>query len=226
MADIETITTAGEFGALLLELHLIKKLLPIYNRRSRRVQKILVLKEVIVGRYKSVKLEYMNVLSPEDQKTFLGIFRSRKQALGVLDELAKTYQLCPKLLLLERGKGPCFSHQLGSCKGACAGAEKPAAYNARFDTAFAERRIRTWPFKAPIIYEERSMRGDTGHAFIIDRWCLLKSYAYDEAGHRELELGGDDFDYEAYKVMAGFILTSSNRRRIRVLKPGEIESLA
>ncbi len=45
VARIETMVTPGELGALLLESEMIKKLLPIHNRRLRKTRHIVILKK-------------------------------------------------------------------------------------------------------------------------------------------------------------------------------------
>jgi DNA polymerase III subunit epsilon len=50
-------------------------------------------------------------------------------------ERVKENDLCPKLSGLQIAKGLCFSHQSGTCKGACQGVETAKKYNKRAQKA-------------------------------------------------------------------------------------------
>jgi DNA polymerase-3 subunit epsilon len=56
-------------------------------------------------------------------------FSTKGDAWKFMWEKVKEYDLCPKLSGLQVAKGLCFSHQSGSCKGACQGVETPRKYN-------------------------------------------------------------------------------------------------
>ena len=63
---IETIETAGELGALLLEATLVKKLQPLYNRQLRYAYKLLALKKVETAQdYHSIKVETLQEIPVE-----------------------------------------------------------------------------------------------------------------------------------------------------------------
>lgn len=78
--------------------------------------------------------------------TVFGIFKTKQQALNALREVVKEKGLCPHLLGTESGKGACFSHQLGICKGACVQKIDAVVYNILFEQAFAKRKLRLWPY--------------------------------------------------------------------------------
>ncbi len=211
--DIETISTSGELGALLLESHLIKKEQPLYNTLSRRSRKMIVLKEAVdQDGYKTAYLESCTENDLEADSSILGIFKSLMQAKKVLNAYAAEHSLCPKLLSLEKSvknagerKG-CFYSQLGKCKGACKGTEDSIIYNTRFDVAFAERRLRQWPFSGPIMINEKNETDpSTGTAFIVDNWRLQGSFTYDDSGQKAF-LQGYAFDYDSYKILSRYIL--------------------
>ncbi len=62
-------------------------------------------------------------------------FTSKGDAWNFMWDKVKEFGLCPKLSGLQIAKGLCFSHQSGSCKGACQGVEKEKKYNKRAQQA-------------------------------------------------------------------------------------------
>jgi len=62
-------------------------------------------------------------------------FQFEGRRLEFMWEKVRTFDLCPKLSGLQLAKGLCFSHQSGTCKGACAGVESVARYNAKVQKA-------------------------------------------------------------------------------------------
>ena len=52
-------------------------------------------------------------------------------------EFLREHELCPRLAGLQKTDAACHSHALGECRGACAGKEKPTAYNRRAKKAMA-----------------------------------------------------------------------------------------
>ena len=62
-------------------------------------------------------------------------FSSKGDAWSFMWGKVKEFDLCPKLSGLQLAKGLCFSHQSGTCKGACQGVEKVKKYNIRAQKA-------------------------------------------------------------------------------------------
>jgi len=223
---IEAISTAGELGALLLESHLIKELYPLYNRRSLNSKKLVVVRRVVAENgYMSAVIEPLNGPSPSNLTDIIGIFRTQKKAKDFLWENAKEHGLCPAILGLEKRNGSCGYVQLDICQGACAGKEAPAAYNKRFIKAFAGQGIRSWPFPGPILVEEKNGSDAEGEAFVIDRWCLVCSFKFDETGAERLLPAKYVFDYDSYKILARFLVGSPHQSRLRQISQAELEQL-
>lgn len=222
---IETVTTTGELGALLLESQLIKKLLPIYNKKSRiKHELIAVKKRTNKQGYDECYLEPITVINANELQDFLGFYRSRKQAKATLADIAKTHMLCGKLLGLEKTSGACFAHRLNRCKGACIGEEKAIIYNLKLQTAFSTNRILPWPFKGPILIQETNgvedefgLHGNREY-FIIDNWCYLGTVRTDsEENINKKEMQETAFDLDVYKILRQFIKNPANQKKIKVL---------
>ena len=56
---------------------------------------------------------------------------SKGEIWNAMWEFVREYELCPRMAGLQKTDAACHSHTLGECRGACAGKEKPAAYNRR-----------------------------------------------------------------------------------------------
>lgn len=226
VARVEARETPGELGALLLESDLIKSLRPIFNMRSRQRRRMIVAKR---GRsregYTTVSIDAVENPDPAMAQSFLGLFRTRMQAKEFFAMTVRTHRLCPKLLGLERSSGSCFSYHLGRCSGACIGSEEAEVYNARVEEAFAERRIKAWPFPGAILIEEKSALRNEAEVFIVDNWCLLYSFVYATDHHKLSIRGSHRFDYDSYKLLASYIFDPSHRDTLRGVSSEEIRNL-
>lgn len=224
VADIKFHETAGELGALLLESHFIKRLSPLYNRRSTNRKRLIAARRVLTEQgYRSIQLELLDGLSLQDVQSLVGVFRSKKQAKNQLWDVAKEHSLCPRVLGLEKGRGDCLYRQIHVCRGACTGLEPTDSYNPRFDLAFSGYGITPWPFRGPVLVEERNARSGVGEAFLLDKWCLVGSYRYDETGCEDLFQGDHIFDYDAYKILVTYL--RDRQERIRLLTDEQAEEM-
>ena len=201
---VEWIETAGELGALLNEARLIKELLPVHNRRERRIANFYAwewdgsldgktpLKLVTAGDAEAARLEKL-----------FGTFRAKHAALAALTGIAEDQGLCPALLGLEPGRkegAPCFSHQLKRCRGACCGKESLRSHNLRLMEALQSLRLTQWPFKGAIGLRERS--GERTEVHVFDRWCFLGTARTEEEIYEKLEVRGRPvFDLDIYKIL-------------------------
>jgi DNA polymerase-3 subunit epsilon len=123
--------TGSELIALILESQEIRRIWPKYN---------------LAQKYKT---EIWGIYDYEDRNGYLRFcvnvvsqgakplitFSAKGDAWNFLWEKVKKFNLCPKLSGLQLAKGLCFSHQSGTCKGACAGVESLKKYNKRLQNA-------------------------------------------------------------------------------------------
>ncbi len=214
--DIETITTCGELGALLLESQTIKKLQPLYNRRLRQSRGLVYLKQTTTQNgYFSVSLKRGNSIGHDDLEDILGVFGSAKKAKERLLNMAKEFKLCEKLLGLQSASSACFGYTLGRCKGGCIGKEQPSSYNLRFILAFARDKIPSWPFEGPVFIKEEDVTGERVQFFWMDKWCFLgttKDREYLERADKY------DFDLDTYKILRSYLKSKRGMVKINTLK--------
>jgi DNA polymerase-3 subunit epsilon len=225
--NISTVTTGGELEALLLESQLVKEMQPLYNRKLRRTQKLLLAKgSYDENGYLHVNLEEAHQLEPEDLGTTLAVYARRSRARDSLNDLQKLYELCPKLLGLEKSKGACFLSQLHKCRGACAGRETAADYNKRVGLAFERQRIQEWPYSSPVLLQEKSAdETQPATGVIVDQWCVIAEVRQDEYCEPEIKKRRKTFDLDTYKILQSFLETKPHKLRIQPLTPQSLDSL-
>jgi DNA polymerase III subunit epsilon len=198
---ITTQETAGELEALLLESQLVKQHQPLYNKKLRRTEKLLLAKHAPgeTG-HLLVSLEEASHVLPEDIPGILAIYQHRGRARDALNRMAKEHDLCPKLLGLEKSKGACFSYQLHKCRGACVDAEPAQAYNERLLAAFARSRIEHWPFNGPILVQEKT-DSQRSHGIIVDQWCVIGEIEQEPDCSPRLNTRPRVFDLDTYTII-------------------------
>lgn len=134
IASIEWEVTGSELIALIRESFEIKSNKPVYNRAQRRTS----FQWGIFNNYDPEGYLNFSVRQINDYEPHLAVFTSKEKAKQKLIHLAETYNLCQKLSGLYETEGVCFHYQVGICKGACSGKERPADYNERAEKALGE----------------------------------------------------------------------------------------
>ncbi|MEY3202654.1 MAG: hypothetical protein RIR70_2204, partial [Pseudomonadota bacterium] len=198
---IDWVETAGELGALLMEARLVKELMPIHNRQLRR-QGELCAWQFHEGAESSPVLSLVSgaEIEPARLSSLYGTYRSKRDAIVSLRELATAHALCPKRLGLESGRGACFSSQIKRCRGVCKGAESPLAHDMRLLSALGHLRMKAWPFGSRIAVVEHDAFRDRHDFHVFENWCHLGT-VHDEAELSELALTrfSPVFDLDTYK---------------------------
>ncbi len=196
---IDHIETDTEIEALLLESAKVKELQPLLNRRLRRVakQSVLMSHATELG-YTGIAIESKDLNELTDTDNMYGVFTSRMKAKSALENIVRSYQLCTKLVSLEKTSGACFRYQLGLCKGACISKESPDAYNARVQIALSSSRIESWPFRSKIAIKISEVK-----SLIVDQWIIegIMHYEFEPT----LEKITNGFDLDTYKILRSYI---------------------
>jgi len=126
IADIDTVVTASEKEALILESNLIKRHRPRFN---------VVLKDD--KRYPSIRIDPRNVYpkieivrkTPKDGAVYFGPFSSAHAVRQTVKLINKTFPLrkCSDRSMANRTR-PCIHHQMGQCLGPCCLTVDPKKY--------------------------------------------------------------------------------------------------
>jgi len=140
-----------------------------------------------------------------------GTFKTKRQAVEVLNKLADEYGLCDKALGLEKGTGVCFAHQLKHCKGLCAGQESAESHWLRLLTALSHYKLLAWPYAGRIGIREHNPDYDITEIHVFDQWCHLGTIK----DHQELEelSASSCFDRDTYRYLLKFL----NRKDVEVI---------
>ena len=206
--------TVGELSALLLESKRIKEYLPLYNRRLRRKNTLMVsVSEPNEGGYIAVSQKEFLMDKLPAPEAILAVHVRRGMAKQTLLKLIKTFDLCPKLCGVEKGKGPCFSYQLGKCRGACIGKEPASTYNKRLKVAFEHRGVESWPYSGPILVVE-GKPGSHQQGFIVHNWVITDTVELTDSGEAMKSPYMEVFDYDAYQIVESYLRRSSSNMKI------------
>jgi DNA polymerase-3 subunit epsilon len=200
---IEWVETAGELGALLLEARLIKEQLPLHNRRLRREKALCAWQlHEAADANPLVKLVQLDDIAPAQWGSLYGTYHSKRQATDALRQLADTHGLCPQLLGLESGKGPCFACQTGRCQGACAGKQPLALHRVRVQMALAQHRLQAWPHPGRVAIREYHAPSERTDIHVFDHWCHIATVHdltdLNDAQHVRTALA---FDLDTYRLL-------------------------
>lgn len=200
---VETIPTGSELAALVLESKLVKELQPVFNRMLRRVSSYAMLIANEIDGYRAMTIKQGAIDTETDLERIYGLYETRTKAKKRLDEITRQFQLCPKLMGLEKTTAACFSYSLGRCKGACIGKESAELYDRRFELAFQPNRLESWPYESSIAVPVN----DRGERVIVNNWTIL-GYV-NEQGEAVFEAAQPTFDLDEYKIIQRFVRENS-----------------
>ncbi|CAM2812188.1 3'-5' exonuclease family protein [Legionella worsleiensis] len=215
---IDVIPTAGELSALLLESELIKKHMPVYNRMLRRKKTLVGFKLSEYRGYYTLSIVREQIEEDElQQHGIYGAFRSAAAAKGILLQLIKRYDLCPKLCGLEQGS-PCFSYQLKRCYGACIEAEPAEDYNKRLLESLKEYQAAVWPYQGAIAIKEHCPVNKITQFNVFHLWRHLGTVTHEDSLSQwrtcfssETQLRST---YDAYKILFSFLNNKSTKDQV------------
>ncbi len=132
-ADIDFEISGSELVALLMESDAIKHHYPKYNRAQKRnIQQFAIFS--YEDRNGIFHLAHNKLKAAPNPLT---IYYSATDCRAVLQDLCKTFDLCPKYCHLQEGVSHCSHYEITNCSGICRGTEDIAHYNAKVSKAIA-----------------------------------------------------------------------------------------
>jgi DNA polymerase-3 subunit epsilon len=214
--NINTIETANELDALLLESKLVKEMLPLYNRQLRRARKyVALLKKVNTAGYILISIDDIDLADCNPENLY-GIYETRGKAKAALLNHQQTFSICPKFLGLEKGKGPCFAYHLGRCSGACVGKEDSQKHNLRLELALQRSKIEAWPFDEAICVEHK---GQEGSGILVDQWKVIGQIE-DSQIIKDSAFG--IFDLDNYRILRSYLSNKKDQLKFTTLSQYQI----
>tara|TARA_B110000444_G_scaffold212840_1_gene209393 strand:+ start:23822 stop:24607 length:786 start_codon:yes stop_codon:yes gene_type:complete len=136
----------SELEALLFESQEIKKYLPVFNRRLRKIKTTMSLFEEI----NSQGYKYFEIR--ETKANSIIEFNSKKIAQKFLLRISEEFGLCDKINQLDKSSKSCFKYHLKGCQGACIELESPKLYNHRYDKGLSK--IYRFPLNCELEFNE------------------------------------------------------------------------
>lgn len=206
---IETIDTAGELGALLLEAELVKTRQPTLNRQLRRYRSLCSIYWDIRGD-KAPSIVEIDQLDARNTPSLYGLFKTRRAAGKALKHAADEYRLCHKHLGLEKGKGACFGYQLHRCNGICVGEEDEMQHRIRMLEGLLPLKIRSWPYKGRIGLREFNRENGHEEIHLLDHWCYLGKVGCPEEAAFLDSTCSSRLDIDIYKILKRHLNKSGN----------------
>ncbi|NMM48414.1 exonuclease domain-containing protein [Marinigracilibium pacificum] len=206
--NIEHVVCGNELIALLHENELIKKYWPPFNKAQKFNSKVFSLISYFDG-----KGFIRHGVAQGRKPNLIMTFNSMMESRNYLFEIAREYQLCPKLLGLAKTSGPCAWVKDEECKGACCDHETPEEYN---------KRVLDWhnsviTNKADILIlgEGRSV-GETGFVVIKDN--TYKGFGFASNENQALEnwqnlINQGIHDADVQRILNQFFNHNSDRYR-------------
>ena len=169
---VEVEETAGEFGALLREMQLIKSALPLHNVALRRRETTCFLQLQAPG--KPPRIVSLADHDPLSEPGLYGPFGSRQGARAALAAQAREHRLCDRALGLWTHPGACFARQIRRCAGFCVGEETAQDHQQRLLGALEPLRFPAWPFAGAVRLRETDAESGTSRVIEFDRWTVIE----------------------------------------------------
>ncbi len=203
---VDWIETMGELGTTLEAARLLRTLAPIHSRLLQHDD------EACAFMWDSLKATPPVLMNAGEidfamAAHLYGPFRSPSRAKRALREIADANGLCLRVLGLERSAaGPCHSHTLKKCRGACCGRESLLSHNVRAANALQRHRLETWPFEGRIGVRESDPVSGRQVVHVLDRWCHLGTLRSESELFEALETRFEPvFDLDTYQVLVKWL---------------------
>ncbi len=169
-AYIDFKLAGSELVALLMESAEIKRLFPPYNRAQKRTGR-----QYAIFAYEDrngiMHLAYNSIKGVPNP---LKIFHNQTECRAYLEEVCKSFLLCPRYCHLQQTNTACYHHEINTCEGICRGEEPVDDYNKKVDEAIAHIKILASEVR---IIKERG-RDDNESAVVLIADGIYKGFGF------------------------------------------------
>ena len=136
-ANIDFKLAGSELMALLMESAEIKRLFPPYNRAQKRTGK-----QYAIFAYEDrngiMHLAYNTIKGVPNP---LKIIHNQTECRAYLEEVCKSFSLCPRYCHLQQTNVACSHHEINTCEGICRGKEAVEDYNQKVEEAITHMKL-------------------------------------------------------------------------------------
>ncbi len=136
-ANIDFKLAGSELMALLMESAEIKRLFPPYNRAQKRTGR-----QYAIFAYEDrngiMHLAYNTIKGVPNP---LKIIHNQTECRAYLEEVCKSFSLCPRYCHLQQTNAACSHHEINTCEGICRGKEAVEDYNQKVEEAITHMKL-------------------------------------------------------------------------------------
>ncbi|WP_421801637.1 exonuclease domain-containing protein [Flagellimonas sp.] len=136
-ANIDFKLAGSELMALLMESAEIKRLFPPYNRAQKRTGR-----QYAIFAYEDrngiMHLAYNTIKGVPNP---LKIIHNQTECRAYLEEVCKSFSLCPRYCHLQQTNTACSHHEINTCEGICRGKEAVEDYNQKVEEAITHMKL-------------------------------------------------------------------------------------
>tara|TARA_E500000318_G_scaffold111471_2_gene130205 strand:+ start:35557 stop:36927 length:1371 start_codon:yes stop_codon:yes gene_type:complete len=169
-ANIDFKLAGSELLALLMESAEIKRLFPPYNRAQKRMGR-----QYAIFAYEDRNgIMHLAFNTIKGVPSTLKIFHNQTTCRTYLEEICKTFSLCPRYCHLQETKAACSHHEINTCEGICKGEETIADYNQKVKQAIDHMKMLASEVR---LIKERG-RNDNENAVVLIADGIYKGYGF------------------------------------------------
>ncbi len=190
-ADIDFEISGSELVALLMESHAIKHYYPTYNRAQKRS----LLQYAIFSYEDRNGVLHLAFNKLKAAPNALITFSNTSDCRLYLEEICKTYGLCPKYCHLQENVNTCSHYRIPKCDGICRGKETSSVYNGKVMAAIHHMQLR----KENFIIREK------GRNFEEEAFVLVQDDSYQGYGFLEKNM-----EISSFADLEPFLIRSKN----------------
>ncbi len=216
-ADIDFELSGSDLVALLMESAAIKHYYPQFNKAQKRT-----IQQYAIFSYEDRNgIMHLAHNKLKAAPSPISIYYSTTDCRAAIQEICKTFELCPKYCHLQEGVEQCSHYNITACAGVCRGNEDIASYNLRVAKAITELKGQHQNF----VFQEKG-RTIEEQAFI---WIENGRYAgYGFVQKEETIHSYDDLDaflirkkntLESQRIVQSYLLKNSEKEKFLLTAP-------